>query len=91
MNAISRHRFIEIQIMKHNKTGMLIATSNDMKGLFVHGDNFEEINERAPVAIQSILEAEGKTNVKVQAVEDVIANDAGFDKLTQRFELEEAA
>lgn len=91
MNAHIRERFIEIRIMCYEKTGLLVAQSKDMRGLIVHGRSFAEINERVPLAIKALLEAEGCTRVVVEPVE--IANDdaTGLEPLTMRFQLQEAA
>ena len=56
-------KHISIQTLRHAKTGMLVAVSADMSGLCVHGRNDDELTERIPVAIRTLLEASGKNVV----------------------------
>jgi len=63
-------RIITVNIIKHKDTGLLLGTSEEIKGLYVHGRSLEELESRIPDAIREILEASGKKNVKVMAVED---------------------
>jgi hypothetical protein len=58
-------RTIRVRTLEHTGSGMLVAVSDDMRGLYVHGANAAEINRRIPEAIRSLLEAEGKTVIEV--------------------------
>lgn len=91
MNAHTRERFIEIRVMRHEKTGLLVAHSKDMRGLIVHGHTFAEINERVPKAIKALLEAEGHQEVMIDPVEPANDHGLGFEELTMKFQLQEAA
>jgi len=52
-------RTIRVALMAHRDTGLLIATSDDLKGLFLAGRSEDEIERQLPGAIREILEAEG--------------------------------
>lgn len=91
MSIMENHRFIEISVVKHKTTGILVATSDDMRGLFVHGKTMEELDERIPSAIVALLEAKGHKGVVVRAAEEVSLEDLGFEAQTRKFELQEAA
>lgn len=66
-------RIITVNIIKHRDTGLLLGTSEQMRGLYVHGRSIEELESRIADAIKELLEAEGKTGVKVLPVEDADA------------------
>lgn len=61
----SETRHIRIKTLVHEKTGLLIASSEDLPGLLVHGRNADELTQRLPVAIQALLEASGKVVVSL--------------------------
>lgn len=67
---MSTAKIISVEIIKHRNSDLLMGISDDMKGLYVHGRSYEEVESRIPGAIREILEAEGKTNVQVLPVED---------------------
>ena len=71
-------RRISIRTLRHRSTGMLVAVSDVMKGLYVHGDTEDELMERVPVAIQALLEAEGYKVFEVAIVESEIVAKLGF-------------
>tara|TARA_B100000949_G_C14049540_1_gene352976 strand:- start:239 stop:502 length:264 start_codon:yes stop_codon:yes gene_type:complete len=50
-----------VQVISNKQTGLLIAMSDELPGLFVHGRSEEEIDERVPQAIKALLEAKGET------------------------------
>lgn len=50
---------VPLRILTHKETGLLLAVSDEMPGLYVHGRTDREIAERAPQAIHAILEANG--------------------------------
>lgn len=80
---------IHVSIISHAKTGLLLATSEDHKGLMVHGRSLEEIEARLPVAIRALLEAEGKTVASITPID--LGHDvkkAGFSPSTATFEAE---
>lgn len=60
----------KVETITHRKTGLLIAMSNDLPGLYVHGRNEDELNDRVPQAIKALLEAAGETDVMIVRCED---------------------
>jgi len=52
-------RDIRVYIVGNRQTGLLVALSDDMKGLMVAGRTEEQIELELPDAIREILEAEG--------------------------------
>lgn len=52
-------RKYRLTIAEHELTKRLIATSEDMPHLFVHGKTIEEIRTRAPRVIERVLKAQG--------------------------------
>lgn len=59
-------KIVSISTMIHPKTGLLVAVSDDLKGLLVHGRSEAELLQRIPVAIRDILEAGGH---RIESVE----------------------
>jgi hypothetical protein len=53
------HRLITIRTLRHVETGLLLAISDEMKGLYVHARSEKDLWERIPIAIRAILEADG--------------------------------
>ena len=52
-------RSIRVQVLRHEKTGLLAAISPDLHGLVLHGHSHDEIREKLPGAIRDLMEAEG--------------------------------
>lgn len=48
---------VRAYVMAHGQTGLLIALSDDLPGLVVHGHSLEEVERRLPTAINDIREA----------------------------------
>ncbi len=55
----TEHKLITLELMTHETTGLMVAVSPEMKGLYVHARTEKELLERIPVAIRAILEADG--------------------------------
>ncbi len=49
---------IRIEIMTHRPSGLMVAVSPDVPGLYVHGKNEEEITLRIPVAVKALRDAD---------------------------------
>ena len=49
---------IRIEIMIHRPSGLMVAVSPDVPGLYVHGNSEEEITGRIPVAVQALIDAD---------------------------------
>ena len=60
---------IGIQVIEFDQTGLLIAFSDDLPGLYVYGRSDDDLEKNLPVAIKDLLEAQGKRNVKVVKVD----------------------
>lgn len=71
-------RTIRIRLLRHDKTGLFMAVSQDLKGLVVHGKSVEEIDERLPSIVRDLLEADGHSVANVELVEDVDLNFKDF-------------
>lgn len=84
-----RESVITIDIVRHSTTGMYLAMSDDLRGLYVHARSLQSLNERIPIAIKDILEAQGNEAVSVVPVDE--APSEAFGKTRRRFQLEEAA
>jgi hypothetical protein len=59
-------KMFDIDIVRYNKSNLLMAFSQDIPGLLVSGRSETEIDEKLPGAIREILEAEGNTNISIQ-------------------------
>lgn len=58
---------IRIRIVEHRDSGLLVALSEDLKGLMVPGRSDNEIAKKLPDAVREILEAEGNKVISVTA------------------------
>ena len=57
---MSKRRW-RIDAVAHRETGLIVAFSDDLPGLYVHGRSEEELRERIPEAIRALLEAQGES------------------------------
>jgi hypothetical protein len=80
------HRTINIQTLRHKDTGLLIALSDDLKGLYVHARTMDDLLSRIPVAIRDILEADGFRVLDVSEVSPPPEAKAGFVPAMRKFE-----
>lgn len=71
-------RVIRVRMLRHERTGLLAAVSDDLAGLVLHGYSHGEIKRKLPAAIRELLEAEGYTVVSVETEEDDRFARAGF-------------
>jgi predicted RNase H-like HicB family nuclease len=71
-------RAIRITLAKHDDTGLLAATSDDLHGLVVFGKTVEEIERKLPIAIKELLEASNEEVGSVVVVPDDRISRAGF-------------
>lgn len=67
MNPVQETREITIEIVKHRDSDLLVAFSDDLKGLMVTGRTQQEVESRLPGSIREILEAEGYQVINVTA------------------------
>lgn len=82
---------ITVDVVTHKDTGLMIATSEEMRGLYVHGRSIAEINERLLVAIRAMLEADGKVVESITPIDDDTEAGSGFQASRKRYQLSEAA
>lgn len=57
---------IRVEIITHEKTGLLVATSPDLRGLYAHGRTIDDLEVAVTRAIKDILEANLQTPVTVR-------------------------
>lgn len=53
---MSYPRSILVRYQRHQKTGLLAAYSEDLKGLLVTARSFDELNEELPVVIEDLIQ-----------------------------------
>ena len=58
-------RHIDVNVIEHKDTGLLVGLSDDMLGLYVAARSLRQIEAELPAAIAEMLEAEG---AKVESV-----------------------
>jgi hypothetical protein len=63
-------RTIKVTIMQHLDTSLLIATSDDLKGLFLAGHSEAAIGDQLPDAVRMLLEAEGNNVLSLATARD---------------------
>jgi len=85
-NEQVEHRLITIQTIRHRETGLIVAMSDEMKGLYVHARTDADLLERIPIAIRDILEADGYEVLDILEVDTPPEVDAGFLPALRRFE-----
>lgn len=51
---------INVVLFTHDQSGLMVAVSPDVPGLYVHGKSEEEINSRIPIALRALAEADQK-------------------------------
>lgn len=56
---LAQEKTIRIRLLSHQKTGLLMAVSEDLPGLVVHGRTVGEIEERLPSVVADLIEAGG--------------------------------
>lgn len=78
-------KHIRINVLMHEKTGLMLATSPDHKGLYVHGRTPQELEERIPLAIKALLEAEGKQVLDIIKTDERVSA-GGFGRIDADFE-----
>jgi hypothetical protein len=69
MARVTMEKIINIKTVAHKTTGLLVATSPDMPGLYVHARSQADMAERIPQAIKAILEADGYTVTAVEPID----------------------
>ncbi|MGC1506318.1 MAG: hypothetical protein WA782_19540 [Sulfitobacter sp.] len=81
---------ILVDIITHEKTGLLVAMSNNLKGLYAHGRTMSELEANLEVAISDIIEATYRQHVEV-TVSDRPSGTKGFKVNAMKFNTSVAA
>lgn len=66
---------VTIDVFKHKETGLLLATSPELTGLYVHGRNSEEMNERVLAAIKAIINDLWSMDVNLEPLDSQVGGD----------------
>lgn len=61
---------IRIMILRHKNTDLLLAVSEDLRGLMVPARSEEDLLAKIPAAIQELLEAEGNSVISIDPVRE---------------------
>lgn len=86
---MTNHLDINISVVQHTETGLIVATSDQLKGLIVHGRSMAEVEKRIPETIRALLEADGKIVLSITHLDqDEKTRKAGFTPTPQRFSAE---
>lgn len=81
---------ITVEVMQHEATGLLVAVSEDVKGLYVHGRSPEELEARIPQALRAIFEADGRSAGRIEK-RDGAPKAPPFRKYSARYDVETMA
>lgn len=84
---MSTEQIIIVEIVRHKGTGLLVGTSEQLKGLYVHARSIEDLERRIPLAIKDLIEADGESTVRVVPVEDDIPEAFAASGETRKFAL----
>lgn len=57
---------INIDIVEHRNTGLLVATSTDLKGFMAHGSDLIELERNIEEALAALFKANGKPVIAVK-------------------------
>ncbi len=85
-NGQVKHKLVTIQTIRHRETGLIVAMSDELKGLYVHARTDADLRERIPVAIRDILEADGYQVLDLSEVNIPPEVGAGFVPALRKFE-----
>jgi Domain of unknown function (DUF1902) len=70
MGRALTEKTIRIRLLRHKSGDLLMAVSEDLRGLVVHAHSEEEMEERLPGVVRDLLEAEGYVVANVSLVRD---------------------
>ena len=85
------NREISVSFVRHSKTGLIVATSDDLPGLIVHGRTFAELDKAIPFAIKSLLEADSQATVTVEKRGESVNVPTAFEPSVLHFHAQRAA
>lgn len=78
---------ITVDYFEHEKTGLVVAVSDDIRGLFVAGRSVEEVESKLPSAVSELVQAEMQVAAKRHAVGKTPAQ-AGFRQMQHHRQIE---
>lgn len=78
---------IHTSVLEHKTNGLVVATSDDLPGLYVAATSVDQVAEELPGAIWEMLEAQGDTVLKVFPAERTEVP-SGFSNLARVFSVE---
>lgn len=78
---------VRVEITRLPVTGMFLGVCPSLNGLFVHGRNVAEMEDRIPKAIRHALEDMGYTDVEVEKLTDAGTDDASAVLTVMRYQL----
>ena len=79
---------VNVEVVRHAKTGLFVATSPDLPTMFVHGRSDDEVLQNVVEAIKTILEAQAEQSFGVSPQGEPKWS---FDKLIASFSAEPIA
>jgi hypothetical protein len=85
-NGQVKHKLVATRSIPHPGTGLIVAISDDMQGLYVHARSQADLLERTPVAIRDILEADGYRVLDLSKAGSPAEAGAGFVPALRRFQ-----
>lgn len=59
---------ITIEVLRYRDTDLLMAVSEEMPGLVVHGHSFRELEQRVPLVVKELLEMDGHKVGRVELI-----------------------
>ncbi|MDW9481252.1 hypothetical protein GOB57_21645 [Sinorhizobium meliloti] len=78
---------VRVEIARLPRTGMFLGVCPVLKGLFVHGRNVPEMEDRIPRAIRNVLEDMGYRDIEVEKLTDEGNDDASAVLTVRRYQL----
>ncbi|MCZ7860864.1 hypothetical protein O9X98_05555 [Agrobacterium salinitolerans] len=79
---------VRVEITRLPSTGMFLGVCPVLDGMFVHGRNVPEMEDRIPKAIRHILEDMGYRDIVVEKLTDDGTDDASAVLTVVRYHLE---
>ena len=78
---------ITVDFYENDSTGLIVAMSEEMKGLFIAGHSLEEVESRIPDAVRSLQEAHREIAAKKRR-DTTASKPAGFRPMDRHREID---
>ncbi|MCS4089055.1 hypothetical protein [Rhizobium sp. BK176] len=78
---------VRIEITRLPSTGMFLGVCPVLRGLFVHGRDVTEMEDRIPQTIRHVLEDMGYQDIEVEKLEDEGTDDVSAVLTVRRYQL----